>query len=156
MTVHYLGHRDTTDITPFPAGFRMVSGHPLIRSFNKITKKYNNVRSIPGRVSFTCLDTAAEAETPDMSETSCVNELRAQVHFQSCWNGVDLYKPDNSHVAYLSSMGSGDCPSGYSVRLMHIYFEVLYSVATIDQDGGRFVFANSDTTGKPPSSLSHS
>lgn len=91
-----------------------------------------------------------------MSEPSCVNELRAQVHFQSCWNGIDLYHPDNSHVAYLLGMDSGDCPSGYPVRFMHISFEVLYPIATVDQDGGRFVFGNGDTTGKPPSSLSDS
>ena len=148
MAVYYLGRGDnTSDIKPFPPGFRMLSGDALARSYNTTAMTYKNARPIADRVSFACLDTAPQPETPGMSDTTCQNGLRAQVHFQSCWNGIDLYKSDNSHVAYISDIGTGDCPPGYPVHFMHISFEVLFSVADFDQDGGRFVFANGDPTG---------
>lgn len=148
MAVYYLGRGDTTsDIKPFPPGFRMLSGDALARSYNKSAMTYKNTRPIADRVSFACLDTAPKAETPGMSDTTCKNGLRAQVHFQSCWNGKDLYKPDNSHVAYMSGIDNGECPPTHPVHFMHVFFEVLYSVGNIQQDGGRFIFANGDPTG---------
>ena len=147
MEVYYLGRGDmTADIKPFPAGLRMVSGDPVARSSDTSAKTYNNLRPTADRVSFACLGAEPKPESPGMSDTSCANGLRAQVQFQSCWNGVDLYKPDNSHVAYMSDKGL--CPPGYPVHFMNIYLEVMYSVADIKQDGGRFVFSNGDPTGK--------
>ena len=82
-----------------------------------------------------------------MNETNCINGLRAQVHFQSCWDGVNLYKEDNSHVAYMSMMDNGVCPPGYPVQFIHLFYEVLYAVNNVNLDGGKFVFAHGDTTG---------
>ena len=149
MAVYYLGRGDTTtDIKPFPKGFRMLSGDALARSKNTTGMTYKNTRPIAERVSFACLDTTPKAETNGMSDFQCKNGLRAQIHFQSCWNGKDLYKPDNSHVDYMSGIDNGECSPDYPVHLMHIFFEVLYSVADIQQDGGKFVFANGDPTGE--------
>ena len=106
-------------------------------------------RPIADRVSFNCLaDGPPLAEQPYMFDTNCANGLRAQIHFQSCWNGIDLYKPDNSHVAYLSQIDSGVCPPGYPILLVHLFMETLYSVASIDtSDGGQYVFSMGDPTG---------
>jgi hypothetical protein len=83
-----------------------------------------------------------------MSRTDCDDGLRAQIQFQTCWDGINLYKSDQSHVAYLSDMDNGYCPPGYPVLLMHLFFEVLYAVNSIDtSDGGFYVFGNGDTTG---------
>lgn len=82
-----------------------------------------------------------------MNETNCINGLRAQVHFQSCWDGVNLYKEDNSHVAYMSMMDNGVCPPGYPVQFIHLFYEVLYGVNNVNLDGGEFVFSQGDTTG---------
>ena len=84
-----------------------------------------------------------------MNETNCINGLRAQVHFQSCWNGVNLYKEDNSHVAYMSMMDNGVCPPTHPVQFIHLFYEVLYSVNNVELDGGSggFVFAQGDPTG---------
>jgi hypothetical protein len=83
-----------------------------------------------------------------MVNTHCSNGMRAQIHFQSCWDGVNLYKTDNSHVAYLSQIDNGACPPTHPVQLVHLFYELYYGVSQIDQtDGGRFVFANGDTTG---------
>lgn len=148
MVVYYLGRGDNaSNIQPFPPGFRMLSGDLAARSYDTQTLIPNSQRPKADRVSFACLDTAPSKEQPGMTRTNCVNGLRAQVHFQSCWNGVDLYKPDNSHVEYMSGLDNGNCPTTHPVPLMHLFFEVLYAVNDIQQDGGKFVFSQGDTTG---------
>lgn len=104
-------------------------------------------RPISDRVSFACLADFPEAETHGMMNTNCDNGLRAQIHFQSCWDGVNLYKSDNSHVAYMSDMDGGVCPPGYPVQFVHLFYEVLYGVNNVVKDGGQFVFSQGDTTG---------
>jgi hypothetical protein len=87
-------------------------------------------------------------ETHYLNDTDCVNGLRAQLNFQSCWDGVNLYLNESAHVAYLSDIDSGVCPPDHPVQLPHLFFEVLYWTNDIDQsEGGQFVFANGDTTG---------
>lgn len=154
MVVYYLGRGDNrANMQPFPPGFRMLSGNALARSYDNQTMTFNNNtvsgRPVADRVSFACLDSANQyPETPGMIHTSCSNGLRAQLQFQTCWDGVNLYKSDNSHVAYMSQIDNGICPPTHPVQLVHLFFEVLYGVAQIDQtDGGRFVFAHGDPTG---------
>ena len=106
-------------------------------------------RPVSERTSFACLDTNTLPETTNMNRTSCSNGLRAQIQFQSCWDGVNLYKTDNSHVAYMSQIDNGICPPTHPVQLVHLFFEVLYGVKQIKQEaGGRFVFSQGDTTGE--------
>lgn len=151
MTVYYLGRGDNkANIKPFPPGFRMLSGNAGARSYNPSALTYKNNRPISDQVSYACLDAVGQPETPGMNNTSCRNGLRAQIHFQSCWDGVNLYKSDNSHVAHMSQIDNGACPPGYPVQLIHLFYEVLYGVNDIKQDGGQFVFAQGDTTGKSP------
>lgn len=149
MTVYYLGRGDnSTEIVPFPPGFRMVSGDTGLRAFSQTPKTYLDTRPVAERVSFACLDHAPKAETYTMSDTSCANGLRAQIQFQSCWDGVNLYKADNSHVAYMSGIDNGRCPPTHPKPLIHLFFEVLYGVAEIQQSaGGKFVFSNGDGSG---------
>ncbi|KAI4195582.1 MAG: hypothetical protein LQ348_002431 [Seirophora lacunosa] len=147
MTVYYLGRGDDRNIQPFPPGFRMVSGNPGARSYNQKALIPGSNRPIADRVSFACLHTDASKEQPGMVDTNCKNGLRAQIHFQSCWNGKDLYKPDNSHVEYMSGLDNGICPRTHPVPLIHLFFEILYGVNDIKKDGGRFVFSQGDTTG---------
>ena len=149
MIVYYLGRGDNaTDIVPFPPGFRMVSGDTGLRAYSDTPRTYLNQRAVADRVSFACLDHAPKKESPLMNDTSCANGLRAQLHFQSCWDGVNLYKKDNSHVAYLSDMDNGRCPPTHATPLIHLFFEVLYGVAEIQQSaGGQFVFSNGDGSG---------
>jgi hypothetical protein len=127
----------------------MVSGSNTARSYDSATKTWNGGRPVADRVSFVCLDNANQyPEVPSMVNTHCSNGMRAQIHFQSCWDGVNLYKTDNSHVAYMSGIDNGKCPPSHPVQLVHLFYEIYYSVNAIDQsDGGRFVFSNGDTTG---------
>ena len=149
MTVYYLGRGDNkANIQPFPPGFRMLSGNAAARSYNHTpVSSVKNARPYGDRVSFNCLSDSPLPETPELSRTDCNRGLRAQVQFQSCWDGKHKYLADNSHVAYMSAIDNGVCPPGYPVQLMHLFFEVLYGVNDIKRDGGRFVFANGDPTG---------
>ena len=149
--MYYLGRGDNkTNIKPFPPGFRMLSGDAAARSFNDTpVSSITGAKAFGNRVSFNCLQDSPNAETPNMAMTNCDNGLRAQVQFQSCWDGVNNYLSDNSHVAYMSDIDNGACPPGYPVQLMHLFFEVLYSVKQITLDGGKFVFAQGDPTGTP-------
>lgn len=156
MTVYYLGRGvNSANIQPFPPGFKMLSGASGARAYDNATMTWGNAtyppRPLSDRVSFNCLNFTGSGnlpETPGMSQLNCVNGLRAQLQFQSCWDGVNLYKSDNSHVAYMSQIDNGACPPGYPVQLVHLFFEVLYNVQDVDRsDGGHFVFSNGDPTG---------
>ena len=125
----------------------MLSGVATARSYDTQTLIPGSDRPKADRVSFACLDVAPSKEQPGMTRTSCVNGLRAQIHFQSCWDGINLYKEDNSHVEYMSGLDNGVCPDTHRVPLIHLFYEVLYSVNDINQDGGQFVFSQGDITG---------
>lgn len=127
----------------------MLSGNSLKRSYDASTLTYLDTRPVADRVSFRCIDANNDInETHYMNDTDCVNGLRAQLNFQSCWDGVNLYLPNSQHVAYLSEIDNGVCPPDHPIQLPHLFFEVLYWTNDIDQSaGGEFVFANGDTTG---------
>lgn len=151
--VYYLGRGDQrANIEPFPPGFKMLSGDSGARSNDTTTMTYNT-SSVRGRlqsdrVSFACLDsTGPYPEQNYMWRTDCDNGMRAQIQFQSCWDGRD-YQADMSHVAYMSQIDNGVCPPTHPRILPHLFFEVLYGVNDINKTpGGKFVFANGDTTG---------
>ena len=144
---------DVPNMVAFPKGFRMLSGDAAARSLDSVTMTYSNKQYggtlQANRVSYACLDSSGgQPETPGFKSLQCDAGLRAQVHFQSCWDGVNLYKSDQSHVAYLSGMDNGVCPPTHPKLLPHLFFEVIYSVRSVDQsDGGMFVFSQGDTTG---------
>jgi hypothetical protein len=50
-------------------------------------------------------------------------------------------------MTYLSQIDNGICPPTHPILLPHIFIEVLYATGDINQDGGKFVFANGDETG---------
>ncbi len=124
----------------------MVSGDKGARSYKKDILIPGGDRPLSDRVNFACLDGTYNKEQPWMAKTDCKDGLRAQVHFQSCWNGRDLYKPDNSHVEYLSRVDNGGCPSSHPVPLIHLFYEVLYAVNDIKLDGGKFVFSQGESS----------
>jgi hypothetical protein len=132
---------------------KMQTGNSTARVYDSSTMTYGNgtypPRPVADRVSFACIDyNHPRPQTANMSNTNCPDGLRAQVQMQSCWNGVDTHKDDQSHVAYLSQIDNGICPPTHAVLLPHIFIETLYSTANIKQDkDGKFVFANGDETG---------
>ncbi|WVQ97883.1 hypothetical protein IAU59_004999 [Kwoniella sp. CBS 9459] len=80
--------------------------------------------------------------------------LRPQLHFPECWNGVDAYKEDNSHVAYPvgDNPEGGVCPDGF-FKIPHLFMETTYHVKPENIGEGYqwypgcFVLANGDNNG---------
>ncbi|EXJ64159.1 hypothetical protein A1O7_00495 [Cladophialophora yegresii CBS 114405] len=151
MTVYYVAGRggNSSNTVPFPPGFKMLTGDSLLRSYDNTTLTHLDTRPVADRVSFRCINDANDIpEEHYMFRTDCTNGMRAQVNFQSCWDGVNLYLEDNAHVAYLSGIDYGECPPTHPVSIPGLFFEVLYWTNDIDQTaGGQFVFSNGDTTG---------
>ncbi|KAG8532193.1 uncharacterized protein KY384_003834 [Bacidia gigantensis] len=132
--------KDVQNVKPFPPGFRMVTGNPFARS-SSIKTCHHEDNSVED-ITFTCLN--SNLASGSLNFTDCTNTLRIQAKFQSCWNGKDVFKADNSHVAYKSGNA---CPSSYPVQLMQITLEMSYTLNTIVKDGGHFMFAHGDDTG---------
>ncbi|RDW68089.1 hypothetical protein BP6252_09485 [Coleophoma cylindrospora] len=157
MAVYYLGRgigADGSSAVPFPEGLRMLSGNNLARHYDSTTMTWGNKtyppRPVADRVSFACIDYShAIPQSTGMVNTTCPDGMRAQIQMQSCWDGKNLYAPDQSHVAYLSQIDNGACPPTHPVLLPHTFFEVMYSVDRFSPatDGGAFVFANGDESG---------
>lgn len=153
--VYYLGRGPNANSTiPYPRGFKILSGDKGARSYDNVTYTWGNKdypgRPVADRVSFVCLpDGPPLPEYPYMFNTTCANGMRAQICFQSCWNGIDLYKSDNSHVAYLSGIDDGICPPTHPIQLPILFLETLYAVAEVpyQSESGRFVFSQGDPTG---------
>ncbi|KAH9811722.1 hypothetical protein Tdes44962_MAKER05870 [Teratosphaeria destructans] len=154
--VYYLGRGPgSNNLTTFPPGLKMLSGSQATRAYDNTTMTWGNAtypgRPIADRVSFACLTEGAEPPNqPYMyNATQCINGMRAQITFQSCWNGVDLYKTDNSHVAYLSQIDNGVCPPGYPYQFPTIFLETDYAPSQVAgaHNDSRFVFAQGDPTG---------
>lgn len=150
---YYLGRGPNVNSTiPFPEGFMMLSGDKSLRSYDSLTTTWGNAtypgRPVADRVSFLCLTGQYQAQTTFLNDTDCIFGLRAQIHFQSCWNGIDLYKADNSHVAYQSQIDDGICPPGYPYQVPHLFMETLYDVAQVPlEQGGMYTFSQGDPTG---------
>jgi len=110
----------------------MISGETTTRSYDNQTLTYLNTRPVADRVSYRCINEANDIpETHYIHETNCVNGFRAQINFQSCWDGVNLYLPDSSHVAYLSGIDYGVCPPSHPVPIPGLFFEYVVDHVSI-------------------------
>ncbi|BGP05739.1 hypothetical protein JCM10049v2_001552 [Rhodotorula toruloides] len=113
---------DTTNVTAFPDGFRMLTGNPFKRSYDG--------SPTAEAVGWNCLGSNLPAtRNPWLPNVNCPNGLRGEVRFPSCWNGVDLDSSDHfSHMAYPIGGETGPCPAGYPVRLVTLFYEIMYDV----------------------------
>ncbi|GEM09398.1 WSC and DUF1996 domain containing protein [Rhodotorula toruloides] len=113
---------DTTNVTAFPDGFRMLTGNPFKRSYDG--------SPTAEAVGWNCLGSNLPAtRNPWLPNVNCPDGLRGEVRFPSCWNGVDLDSSDHfSHMAYPIGGETGPCPAGYPVRLVTLFYEIMYDV----------------------------
>ncbi|KAG8791214.1 hypothetical protein FRC16_000499 [Serendipita sp. 398] len=122
MTVYYLQRlsKDKKPVRAFPPGFRMLAGDPFVRS-------YDNTNLAQRAVSHVCLGVPNSPQTPNLPNINCPEGVRTQLVFPSCWDGVNLDSTNHkSHVAYPDGMDNGKCPSTHPVRLVTIFYEVIW------------------------------
>lgn len=50
-------------------------------------------------------------------------------------------------MAYPSEVMTGDCPSGFPIRLPSLFYETIWNTAAFIGQAGQFVLANGDPTG---------
>jgi len=126
----------------FPYGFRMVAGDPYRRT-------QNNSDFAQRAISIMCMWSTGSFEAPGFPTRPCDN-MRAQVYFPSCWDGVHLDPPDHmSHMAYpaIGDYNGGVCPKSHPVALFSLFYEFFYDTQPYGNDITHFAFANGDPTG---------
>ncbi|KAI9830030.1 MAG: hypothetical protein M1819_005860 [Sarea resinae] len=158
---------DSDHITAFPAGFKMLAGDTDRRNMSIDTtlpqSKWPTADEavqtdlMQRAIGFNCLDYSKAPESslgrhflPDKEylDANCVDGVRFELMFPSCWNGKDLDSPNHrDHVAYPNLVMNGDCPTGFGVRLPSLFFETIISTDKFVGKDGQFVLANGDPTG---------
>jgi hypothetical protein len=150
-------------ITAFKPGFRMLVGDPMRRTADPNLKRQNCFRCYTGP-NFGG-DTAAPCQgsndTPGLPNAPCKGGIRSNIHFPTCWDGVNLDSPDHkSHIAYPTSGPAtflslgGNCPSTHPVRIPQLMYEVVWDTTPFNNkaewpaDGSQpFYFSYGDNTG---------
>ena len=88
--MYYLFRRDNPNIplVAFPKGFKMLTGSPFYRS---------DQGTLESRaISWACIDySQSSAATGYIPNRNCPNNLRMQIIFPSCWDGVNLDSKDH-------------------------------------------------------------
>ncbi|GAA5847516.1 hypothetical protein JCM3766R1_005338 [Sporobolomyces carnicolor] len=114
---------DKTNVTAFPDGFRVLTGNPFKRFYDASSDQDQ-------AIGWNCLGAPVSAtRQPYLPPYNCPNGLRGEIRFPSCWNGVDVQSSDHfSHMAYPIGGESGPCPSTHPVRLVTLFYEIMWSV----------------------------
>ena len=111
---------------------------------------------------FNCLNYAGPAEgslsrhfLPDKAylDANCLDGVRFELMFPSCWNGSPTSPNYKDHVAYPSEVMTGNCPAGFETRLVSLFYETIWNTYAFKGVDGQFVLANGDPTGKSLSSF---
>ncbi|GAA5905139.1 uncharacterized protein JCM6883_004978 [Sporobolomyces salmoneus] len=140
---------DTTNVTAFPDGFRVLTGNPFKRFYDSSSDQ-------AAAIGWNCLGAPVSATRhPYLPPYNCPNGLRGEIRFPSCWNGVDIQSSDHfSHMAYPIGGESGPCPSTHPVRLVTLFYEIMWSVDPWNAYRSQamnttqpFVLAQGDATG---------
>lgn len=159
-----------TKITAFPAGFRMIAGDTNQRNFSLQVPDppQSEWSSIEGQDTqfgleekakgFNCLNYAATPEgsltrhfLPDKAflDANCLDGIRLEVMFPSCWNGKDVDSDNHKdHTAYPDLIFNGACPSGFETRLPGLFYETIWDTYAFKGQDGQFVISNGDPTGE--------
>jgi len=81
-------------------------------------------------------------------DENCVDGIRLELMFPSCWNGQDTDMVDHkSHIKYPSEVMDGECPPGYDTRVVSLFYETIWNTYAFAGKPGRFTLSTGDTTG---------
>ncbi|KAK6581910.1 hypothetical protein PZA11_005607 [Diplocarpon coronariae] len=157
----------STSITAFPEGFEMLAGDTFQRNFTYPVPDVEKSLWVgefaeqaflrQAAIGFNCLNYQKQPEgtlyrhfLPDKAflDANCIDGVRFEVMFPSCWNGKDVTAKDKkSHVAYPSQVMAGTCPDGFPERLPSLLYETIWGTNAFAGKDGKFVIANGDPTG---------
>lgn len=137
---------------PFPKGLKMLAGSAM--KFDGPVADSTAAKA----VSFVCLNYTSGGSSPQtttLPSGPCLDGMRAQIIFPSCWDGVNLDSANHqSHVAYPinGQPDTGDCPTTHPIKFMTLFYEFIYNTGSLRSisNGTRssgFVFANGDAMG---------
>ncbi|GAA6049137.1 hypothetical protein NBRC10513_003269 [Rhodotorula toruloides] len=126
LLVYYLPRNNKADkgkVQAFPDGLRMLAGNPYLRS-------YNASSDMAKAIGANCLGGKADpTRNPWLPPENCPNGLRLEVMFPSCWDGKNVDSASHqSHVAYPAGGESGPCPDTHLVRIVTLFYEIMWSV----------------------------
>jgi len=158
-----------TTLSAFPKGFHMIAGNNNYRNFSNYAvpdiqkslwyqSPYNTQAFLEqAALGFNCLNYAITPEgslyrhfMPDKAylDANCKDGLRLELMFPSCWTGDSFDIADQkAHLAYPSEVMTGDCPSGFPIRLPSLFYETIWNTAAFIGQAGQFVLSNGDPTG---------
>ncbi|KZW02977.1 hypothetical protein EXIGLDRAFT_664593 [Exidia glandulosa HHB12029] len=158
ILVYYLQRGDfATNLTTFPAGFRMLAGDMTLRS-----KKYAENEGSQGELreramKWSCLRYTGGVTGYDgygFPNTRCEAGFQSRLHMPNCWDGKNLDSADHrSHVAYMSIMDNGKCPDTHPVNLITMFYEQTWDTGDFDArwdpavNRWPFVWSHGDPTG---------
>ncbi|ODN82718.1 hypothetical protein L202_01005 [Cryptococcus amylolentus CBS 6039] len=133
---------DAELVSPFPKGLRMLAGSP-------------NNKATTSVASFTCQINSGFTDSVILDnfnfERDCPWGMKTELYFPPCWDGVNLYKSDGSHMSYPSQdVRDGSCPWSHPVRLPAIQLEYTWYTSYHNPETalkGNLAWANGDTTG---------
>lgn len=148
--IYYLYDNEAGKTTAFPDNLRMLSGDPLLRTYDPSSFAQQ-------AVTFLCLDfNGVTTRHNGLPTQACPSGVRAQINFPSCWDGKNTDSPDHkSHVAFRSGgPDTGDCTDPkFPVTLPRVFMEVYWNT---ELDAHRdeamnttqpYVFSHGDRTG---------
>ncbi|KAJ9110132.1 hypothetical protein QFC19_001803 [Naganishia cerealis] len=132
-------------VQAWPKGFKMLAGNPNGKTPNGIFTYYCHRKP----------DLTDELSADNFNfDDPCIGGLKFDLTFPSCWDGINLYKSDGSHMTYPThGLRDGACPASHPIRLPSILLEYTYhpeSFPAITQGqnlNGHLAWANGDTTG---------
>ncbi|KAJ4293594.1 hypothetical protein N0V90_008877 [Kalmusia sp. IMI 367209] len=166
LAYYLLFSNEGETIETFPEGFRMLAGDMNLRNFTgpvpdpekSLWADSDKTQLLLGQkaIGMNCLNYAKDPEPsmyrhflPDKQylDDNCVDGIRAEIFFPSCWNGENDSDNHKSHVAYPDLVNGGKCPEGFNKRIPSLFFETIWQTYEFKGLPGTFMFANGDPTG---------
>ncbi|WWD20503.1 hypothetical protein CI109_104979 [Kwoniella shandongensis] len=140
---YFLGRNSPyQNVRAFPKGLRILTGNPNNKSPTSIAQ-------------FTCqvnqdFSNSLVANSFNFNR-DCPYGMKTELFFPPCWDGVNLYKGDGSHMAWPDNgVRDGSCPWDHPVRLPAIQLEYTWQTSNYNPGmplSGNLAWANGDTTG---------
>ena len=122
-------------IDEYPEGLKMITGNQLA---NQPQDAASNLRSIEMSCDIDVRGGSGRYNTNSNLFPRCaagqasganVNSIKMQIRFPFCWNGRDLYQPDQSHVSFPNAtFTSTDCPASHPIVMPSVEFLIFFDI----------------------------